>query len=133
MTLQINKELRRIALLLVIAGMIMGLASPSACDEFYNNLLKLNGQPFEISSVNASPVSDCINATETTGYSPYRPVVSRSGNSRPDLFRLAGGSLCASDTILINLLFWQLLIPVICAAALSNCHILFIHLKDGHK
>ncbi len=133
-TLRINKELRKIALLLVMAGMVMGLASPSVCDEFYNNLLKLNGHTYEIRSINTSPVPDCITSNETSGYNPYRPVVRRGGNSRTVLFRLiSNGSLCTSGCILTRHLSLLLLVSAVCAVTLSYYHILFIHLKDGHK
>lgn len=134
MTLRINKELRRIALLFVIAGMITGLASPSACDEFYNNLLKLNGQPCEISSINTAIANDCITSGETASHNQSRPIVRSSGNTRTDLFRLAsGGLLCSSYSITIHHLTLFLIAAAASSAALSYYHITFIHLKDGHK
>lgn len=134
MTLRINKELRRIALLLVIAGMIMGLASPSACDEFYNNLLKLNGQPYEIGYVNTGIVHDYITNGETESHNQYRPVARRYTNARIGIFRLVyGGSVSSSCINLINQLSLMLLISVTYIAALSYYHIIFIHVKDGHK
>lgn len=133
-TLWINKGLRRITLLLVVAGMIVGLASPSACDEFYNNLLKLNGQPYEISYLNTGITQDCIAPGETAGHNQYLPEVRKSGNARTELLRLAGGGLlCSSCTILIYCLSLLLLISAAYYAALSYYHIIFIHLQDGHK
>lgn len=134
MTLQISKELKRIALLFVIMGLLAGLACPAACDEFYNNLLKLSGQSSEIRSVYPGPVTDCISSSETSGYNPYRPVVRRSGSARPDLLRLTGnGSLCFLNTFHNNHLSLLLLVLLTCTAALSYYHIIYIHLKDGQK
>ena len=134
MSLQTGKELRKIALLIVIAGMIMGLASPSACDEFYNNLLKLNGQSNEICYVNIGVAQDCIAARENSDHNQYRPVVRKSGNARIALFRLSnGGAVSSANAVLINYLSLMLLVSVICAAAFSYYHIIYIHLKDGRK
>ena len=135
MSLHIRREFRRIALLLVIAGMIMGLASPSACDEFYNNLLKLNGQPYEISSYSNTVIThDCINPGESVSHNQYRPIVRRGGNVRIDLFRLSSGdSVSSSSTVLVNRLSLLLLSSILISAALSYYHIIFIHLNDGHK
>lgn len=134
MAYQINKKLRRIAEILIFAGMITALISPAACDEFYNSLIKLNGQPFEISYYSIGITHDCITSCESASHNQYRSKVRRSGNTRADIFRLiSGGSLFSSYSILVNHFSVLLLILVTCVAALSYYHIKFIHLKDGHK
>jgi len=134
MLLQIKRYLRRLAALLAIAGMIIGLVSPADFDEFYNNLLRLNKRPYEISHVNTGITHDCINPGEAVSHNQYRPIVRRGGNARVDLFRLAGGdSLCSPYTILINHLSKVLLSSLLLSAAISYYHITFIHFRDGHK
>lgn len=133
-TLQIDRQIRRIIILLFAAAMITGLVSPSACDEFYNDLLRLNGRSYTISSINTGITHDCINSGESAIHHQYRPIVRKSGNDRTDLFRLSDCGLSGSSySALTNHISLLLLAASTCSAALSYYHIIFIHSQDGCK
>ena len=134
MTFQINNGLKKIAVLLLTAGIIMGLVSPAACDEFYNNLQKLNGRPYAISSMIAGAVPDCIAESESGTTNLYRSEVKQSRNARANQFRITGtGSSFSFYISVINTLFMLLPAALLLTAVLSYHHIIFIHLKDGNK
>lgn len=131
--LQIRTGFRKTAILLILSGMIMGLFCPSASDSFYDNLIRLNNQTSKIDCVDSLVINDSITAGEADVHNQYRPI-ERSGNVRTDQFRLTDGdSFCTSRAMVSIHFFIILLGAVLCSTVLSYRHILFIHLKDGHK
>ena len=135
MSLQHSREFKRIAILLVIAGMIMGLSSAPACDEFYNYLLSLNGHSHEISYISSGTSHDYIKEEERSGQRQHTQVsVRRSGNTGTYLLRLTKGeSIAAACSVLLNNFALLLILSAVLIAAVFCYHILFIHLKDGCK
>ena len=126
---------KRIALILIVAGMIFGLFCPAACDDIYDALHGINRSSQVIRAIDSASAHDCI--LESSAAVQELPVLSAKKGTfgelsivRPGLSFLYGP---AGISCLITGCGIFYLLALIECTGLSEFHILFIHLKDGHK
>lgn len=131
MTVKIRSALYRIILLLMAAGMIVGLINTAVCDESYDSVRGFSEYHNEMRAPALPAMSDLI-ADTSTNVNLTRFLTERGRSGRQLLASLDNTVLtdfknCAVLSINLCIIFLFVLFGT------SFKHIFYIHLKDGNK
>lgn len=131
MTAIIRSALNRIILLLIVAGMILGLLYSAVCDESYDAVRRFSDYQNEISAPVLHDVPDLI-AESSANANQIRFLSERSKAGR-DLFSSLDytGRTVFKNCGILSANIYIFLLSVLFSASFK--HIFYIHLKDGNK
>lgn len=131
MTAKINSALKQIILLLLVAGMILGLLYSAVSDESYDAVRGLGEYRNEISAPVLHGVSDII-ADNSAGTDQTRFLTERSKPVRH--FLASPDNTGRSDFKNFSILTVNIFLFLFCVLFSTPFkHIFYIHLKDGNK
>ena len=125
----------KIAVLIILAGMTMGLLCPSACDDFCNSILELNNGSYEFNAPDISGIHDFV---PELSFSINNRICSAARNSTSTRLLTSGfygvDPYVRSEALLLQTGSGSFFILTLLGVSIfSSIHIRFIHLKDGNK
>ena len=128
---KILSALNRIILLLIAAGMILGLIYSAVCDESYDTVRGFSEYQNEMSVPALPDMSDLIaDSSANVDLTRFLTERGRAGKQLP----ASPDNTSWADLTNCGILFINLCIFLLCVLFVTSFkHIFFIHLKDGNK
>ena len=131
MTVKIRSALKRTVVVLIAAGMILGLINVAACDETYDTVCRVCDYQNEMSAPVMPVMADLI--AETSANVDLTRFLTERGSSERKLFSSSDNY---SQTVIeiSGILSLNLCTFLVCVLLVTSFkQIFYIHLKDGNK
>lgn len=124
----------RIAILLVIVGMIMGFVVPSVCTDYYDDLMELEHNTHEIHILDIRGMRDCILEVSSSERIPA-PVLVKTGDRAAHIIpdTASDGSLPGTAHSVCRLPGCMSSVTTLSGILTISFFIITTHLKDGNK